>query len=249
MTKVFVICAVCQLFLPLVRAGGCPDTTRVVPPVGADTLKRTCDTLVRRDTVRAGALGTIVKVTEVVEIVEAEEADVVYPAKGPSHFSFRGLAIDGSRTEFGKGLEGLGYRRLSASSYTGSFAGVDGVQVFPSEAVGNIWKVSVLLPAQMTWMGAKEQYLQFKNRFGYKYVVSPSVVREHLSAKYREGSGMEMWGFENGSSVYYSSFEFHDGRILLYIVYDKPSGGMRVCVDYVDRINSLKKEDRDMEDL
>lgn len=181
--------------------------------------------------------------------VPAEEADVIFPEKEPAHFLFKGIAIDGPRDQFGKALEAEGYRRLSAVSYIGTYAGIDGCHILPCEDAGNVWMVSVLLPVRATWGAVKEEYLRFKTRFAYKYVVSPAVEREHLSSKYREGSGTEMWGFENGSSIYYSSFEFNEGNILLYIIYDKPSGGMRVCIDYVDRINSLKKEDKDMEDL
>lgn len=181
--------------------------------------------------------------------IHAEEADVIFPEKEPAHFLFKGIPIDGTLDRFGKALEAEGYKRLSAVSYIGTYAGIGNSHVLPYEDAGNVWMVSVLLPARATWGAVKEEYLRFKTRFAYKYVVSPAVEREHLSSKYREGSGMEMWGFENGSSIYYSSFEFNEGNIVLYITYDKPSGGMRVSIDYVDRINSIKKEDKDMEDL
>ena len=166
-----------------------------------------------------------------------------------THLSFKGIPIDGSMEAFSKGLVDAGYRQAGGGVYVGFFAGVENAAVVPVAFSGKVWKASVFLPALATWSGVKEQYRKFKDQFAWKYVVAPSVVKESLSMKYREGSGQEMWGFESGMSVYKTVFEFPDGQIVLYIAYDKASGGMRVCIDYIDRVNELLKEENDMKDL
>ena len=178
---------------------------------------------------------------------EAEDTVMTEPAV--SHMAFKGIPIDGTAVAFGVELEKGGLRKTPSGAYSGTFAGVANAVVKPWDFRGNVWLVRVKFPAMETWSQIKDEYLKFKNRLAWKYVTTPSVVRETLSAKYREGSGQEAWGFENGTSVYSSTFEFVEGEIILYILYDKSSGGMRVCIDYVDRLNAIFKEEQDIQDL
>ncbi len=181
--------------------------------------------------------------------VEEEDEDVSEMDRAPlSHLSFKGIPIDGSAVRFIGLLEKEGFRKGS-SGLVGTFAGVENVLIVPFEAAGNIWKIHVAFPPHGSWGEMREEYLKYKNWFGWKYVMSPTLSRERLSLRYKEGSGQEAWGFESGGSVYESLFDMMDGRIVLYVVYDKASSGMRLCIDYIDRINSTIKEERDMLDL
>ena len=175
--------------------------------------------------------------------------DTVVTEPMVSHIAFKGIAVDGTSAAFGAELEKNGFRKTGNGMYSGTFAGVKNAVISLSEFCGNVWLVGVKFPAYQTWNQVKDEYLKFKSRLGWKYVTSPSVVREALSQKYREGSGQEAWGFENGTSSYSSTFEFMEGEIILYVLYDKPSGGMRVCIDYVDRLNAILKEEQDILDL
>lgn len=175
--------------------------------------------------------------------------DTVVTEPTVNHIAFKGISVDGPSAAFGAELEKNGFRKNGNGMYAGTFAGVKNAVISLSEFCGNVWLVGVKFPAYQTWNQVKDEYLKFKSRLGWKYVTSPSVVREALSQKYREGSGQEAWGFENGTSSYSSTFEFMEGEIILYILYDKPSGGMRVCIDYVDRLNAILKEEQDILDL
>lgn len=166
-----------------------------------------------------------------------------------SHLQFKGIPIDGTIGCFGKSLVSKGFRQASAVSFIGPFAGVEETVVVPCVFSEKVWKVCVLLPPHASWSAVKEEYLRFKDQLAWKYVVQPSIVKEVISLRYREGSGQEMWGFETASSIYRSIFEFPDGEIVLFVTYDKPSGGMRVCIEYVDRVNELLKQENDMMDL
>lgn len=166
-----------------------------------------------------------------------------------THIKFKGIPVDGSMNLFGKRLEQEGFQRINTANFAGTFAGIEKTQIHCHSISGNVWKVSVCFPAQLTWNEVKTRYMKFKDLLVWKYVINPVVVKEQLSGKYREGSGQEAWGFENGTSEYCSVFEFLEGDIIQYIVFDKPSGGLRVCIDYVDRVNSILKDESDMMDL
>lgn len=182
-------------------------------------------------------------------VVDKGRENVIIPVEQGAHFSFKGIPIDGSRYEFGKALESKGYRKVTDFIYSGSFAGCDNSAVILREGAGNVCSVSVFFPCRENWASVKEQYLTLKERLIYKYILSPAVVREHLNPKFGEGSGMEKWGFENGSSVYTSLFDFKSGMIVLSILDDKESDGLMVCIEYIDRLNHIKKENADLEDL
>lgn len=207
-----------------------------------------------RDTVLTNDTDTLV----VAPVLPSQQADSVTVVEEEvdrpapivfQHLAFKGIELDGSPADFGKRLEKQGFKWRQGALYTGSFAGVDGVYLLVSSDQGNVWKTTVVFPASPNWPAIKEQYLRFKGWLGWKYVVSPVMVRERLSAKFREGSCQEAWGFENGTSVYSCTFDFSEGRIVLRVAYDKASGGMCICMDYIDRINSIIKEEKDMEDL
>ena len=170
-------------------------------------------------------------------------------AEMPRHILFKGIAVDGAPADFGRRLESQGYRKLGPNHFVGPFAGVENVSVALRTFKGAVWCVGLRFPALQTWPAVKKEYSRFKSMLAWKYVNSPAVVHESLSTKFREGSGQEAWGFENGTSSYYSRFDFLEGEILLYVTYDKTSGGMQLCIDYVDRLNSILKEEFDMNDL
>lgn len=180
-----------------------------------------------------------------VEYAEEEEAAEVVI----SHLLFKGVPLDGPLAEFGKGLEKAGFRKEATGRYAGTFAGIDEVSLQVFDAVGNVWCVRVSFPCHGNWASTREEYTKFKNWFEWKYVVPPVTVKERLSSRFKEGSGQEAWGFENGSSVYESLFSFDDGRVRVFVLYDRLSGGTRVCIDYVDRVNYLLKEKSEMMDL
>lgn len=184
--------------------------------------------------------------SQVVESLGESAVEISAPA---SHLLFRGIPVDGTPQAFGEELAESGFRCLSPSLYKGTFAGVEDCMVTFLSSGSLVWKVSVFFPVCENWSAAKKQYLQFKDWFSYKYVVSPQTVREKLSQRFPEGSGAEAWGFEGGVSSYFSLFELEGGSATVYVSYDKSSGKLRVCIDYIDRVNSAVKDMNDMSDI
>lgn len=210
------------------------------------------------DTTSVNSVVIIPEVKDTVEVVPSEKEfqtvietlteDEVQPVI-PKHLKFKDIDIDGGPAAFGKALEGQGYRVCSSTSYRGAFAGVENALITPHVCMGTVWKVGVVFPPNTHWIPIKEQYVKFKNWFAWKYVIKPSNVREQLSSRFREGTGQEAWGFESGAAVYRTVYDLQDGRVIIYVAYDQASGGMKVCIDYIDRINSIIKEETDMMDL
>lgn len=185
-------------------------------------------------------------VSQVVESLGASIEEVSAPA---SHLLFRGIPVDGTPQAFGEELVKSGFRCLSPSLYKGTFAGVEDCMVTFLTSNSLVWKVSVFFPVCENWSAAKKQYLKFKDWFSLKYATAPQAVRERLSQRFPEGSGSEAWGFEGGLSSYYSLFALEGGNATVYVSYDKPSGRLRVCIDYIDGVNSAVKDMNDMSDL
>ena len=196
----------------------------------------------------ASPADTLVKDVPMTVIPVPEDEPVMRPQPIP-HLKFKGIPLSGSPEVFGLQLVRKGYRNIQGLHYSGPFAGVENAHLFVSCDEGSVWKVTVVFPPCHNWLDAKNLYAKFKNWIAWKYVTEPVMVRERLTPKFKEGCGQEAWGFEMGVSVYECTFDFAEGTIVPRIVYDKPSSGLSVCIDYIDRVNSIIKEEKDMEDL
>lgn len=170
----------------------------------------------------------------------------------PDHFRFKGIRIDGPAALFADSLSHCGFHAIDqgkpARVFKGQFAGVDDTVVRVHEKANFIWKVTVAFPLQDTWAQVKARYDRFKGAFADKYDVAPVSV-ERLTTKYKEGSGMEHWGFENGISVWQSIYDIPEGTVILSVRFDKKATKMYVGIDYIDRINAIVKEEIEMEDI
>lgn len=189
---------------------------------------------------------------EIVEVVPENQPEVIPEAPKPkelTHFLFKGIPIDGKPTDFGKKLEKNGFKPAVNGSYVGDFAGTKDCRIHLSSFDDKVWKVCVSFPSQKTWSEVKGRYNKYKNWLSWKYVVTPSFNLEYLSPRFKEGSGNEVWGFENGQSTYRTAYSFSDGQILVHIRYDSSNTGMFVSLEYIDRLNSILKEEKDMMDL
>ena len=192
----------------------------------------------------------IMQVPDTSKVAASVDTLDAHAAMGYYHLRFKDIEIDGPVEDFNTKIESLeNFRKIAPSKFVGLFAGYSGCRIDVFDIKGTVWKVKVSFPSSELWPVVKEQYHKLKDWFCYKYVVSPVVVKENLHKKYAEGSGKEIWGFENHLSTYMCSFDFTEGTTVLYVEFDKASGGVMVCIDYVDRINSIMKEENDMMDL
>lgn len=187
-------------------------------------------------------------VSVVESLVDASRAD----APLPRHAEFRGIPIDGALESFGRKLVDKGYayggKGQDLMVFRGPFSGVADCAVEVSAAGGKVWKVTVILPAEKFWSRAKARYLDLKESFRQKYG-QEYECREKLSKSFPEGSNQEVWGFENGSSVYESYFAVPMGSVSLSVLYDSKTSGMCVVLDYVDRANLAHKHEVELGDL
>lgn len=181
----------------------------------------------------------------------AQTEGTVLPELIP-HLQFMGLPIEGSPSAFVDGLKQKGFtyveRKGSVHVLTGQFAGQPGCAVGVSTKENFIWKVAVSFPCQASWPAMKAQYDKFKGNYTSKYQVQPESV-EKLSARFREGTGQEQWGFEDESSRWQSTFYLEDGFILLAVRYNRSQSNLFLVVEYVDKVNFMVKEQIDMEDI
>lgn len=169
------------------------------------------------------------------------------------HLQFMGIPIDGPRADLTGKLKAKGFEYVEETSpnisrLKGEFAGVAGALVDITSKSDRVWKVSVRFPCQQHWGAVKRRYLYYKGSLASKYNLEP-VVNEVISPRYKEGSGAEMWGFDDESSVYESVYFLEDGRIVLRVEFDGASQSLRVVTDYIDRLNYMVKEHIELEDI
>lgn len=171
------------------------------------------------------------------------------------HLAFKKAAIDGSLVDFSNSLRntGLSFKGIKGNMafFEGTFAGVAGAKVFAYADEDCMYKVIVEFPGFSSWPAMKKQYLYFKRSFTSKYFSSPKSV-ERFPNYIPEGSGQEYVAFRDEAAVYVSTFDVPKGKIVVSI---QPSalkindGYFHLRLEYIDGINSTKREDAAIDDL
>jgi len=169
---------------------------------------------------------------------------------------FMGIPLRLSPAEFVSALREKGFSPFNGGAedskerilLIGDFAGVHDCKVEIYVIDGMIWKVCVMFPDDKFWMSVKERYSEFKKRYSQLHG-EPASCEESLSKKYREGSDLERWGFENGYSRWRSRYDRTDGSIVLEIRFNPCSENLYLSADYIDRVRSLYKTTLELDDL
>lgn len=183
---------------------------------------------------------------------EEERKEVTELAPLQRHLLFRGIPLDGGVDDFSRKLQWMGYtqprREGGAVFLTGDFSGIANsrVEIYPVEGI--VYLVRVSFPAQPYWSAARNRYQSLKFSFREKYGREFDST-ERLSRRFPEGGGNEVWGFQDESSVWESSFAAPMGTIVLKVLFDTQTEGFRVIADYLDKVNYQLKKDLDLNDL
>lgn len=239
-----------------------PDTSRMAFPDG-DTSARIKTSAILRDWLNSrGAVkpqgrdsaavvdGAAPEETAAANEPERQEVTDIAPLQ--RHLLFRGIPVDGSVDDFSRQLQKLGYsqprREGGAVFLTGDFSGIPNsrVEVYPVDGI--VYLVRVSFPAQPYWSAARNRYQSLKMSFRQKYGREFDST-ERLSRRFPEGGGNEVWGFQDESSVWESSFAAPMGTIVVKVLFDTQTEGFRVIADYLDKVNYRIKKDLDLDDL
>ena len=169
------------------------------------------------------------------------------------HIVFKGVPVTGTPSEFAAKLYGAGFRDSSRKEqgcqcFTGDFFGVRDCDVLVHAKDNFVWKVTVCFPPSRMWMNVKEQYASLKQGLTEKYEVEPQS-EEKLSARYKEGSGLEQWGFESRYSKWRSLYVVPGGTIALYVDFEPVTQCVQTRINYIDSVNYYIKRELEKDDI
>lgn len=157
------------------------------------------------------------------------------------HFTFKGVPIDGSISEFVSRLQEVGYTPSNfdekSAELTGAFGGEYDckIAVFATPKSHKVYNLLVIMSTSSSWNSLKSDYKEYKSMLTTKYG-KPKTSVERFKDPYYEGDGYEIQAFRLNKGLYVSWFETESGVVTLAISYLE--GGARIVMIYTDNINN-----------
>ena len=141
------------------------------------------------------------------------------------HIKFKETPITGHITDMVKKLQDLGYTLEEQENYvaimSGNFANENcEIVLYASPKTKTMHSVIVNFSEQTSWYSLKAKYRKLKEQLTSKYNHTPKST-EYFADPYYEGDGYEMQALENEKCFYFSTFNFYNGKIGIYIVGNK----------------------------
>ena len=141
------------------------------------------------------------------------------------YLEFKNTPISGTLTEMVKKMQTLGYKLEEAADNVaimeGSFANENcEIVLYASPKTKTMHSIIVNFNEQTSWYSLKAKYKKLKEQLTSKYNQTPKSS-EYFADPYYEGDGYEMQALENEKCFYFSTFNFYNGKIGIYIVGNK----------------------------
>ena len=141
------------------------------------------------------------------------------------YLEFKNTPISGTLTEMVKKMQTLGYKLEEAAEYVaimeGSFANENcEIVLYASPKTKTMHSIIVNFGEQTSWYSLKAKYKKLKEQLTSKYNHTPKST-EYFADPYYEGDGYEMQALRNEKCFYFSTFNFDNGKIGVYIVGNK----------------------------
>lgn len=162
------------------------------------------------------------------------------------HLMFKGVAIDGTTSDFVKGLENQGFTKIRVQNETailsGKFAGkMATILTYVSPKSKNVYKVNVLYEAGSQWSSIEPLYNEMKGMLTQKYGAPTSVVEGDASSNY-------MHDLQRNQLTWKSAWSVDKGTVYVQIAHDETIGNV-VIVGYEDKANSEEIVNEYIDDL
>ena len=141
------------------------------------------------------------------------------------YLEFKNTPINGTLSEMVKKMQALGYKLEEAAEYVaimeGSFANENcEIVLYASPKTKTMHSILVNFGEQTSWYSLKAKYKKLKEQLTSKYNHAPKST-EYFADPYYEGDGYEMQALRNEKCFYFSTFNFDNGKIGVYIVGNK----------------------------
>lgn len=164
---------------------------------------------------------------------------------GIEHFSFKGIPIDGTLSDFQSAAEAQGFETIKKDGHTallfGEYAGSQCrvlVESLPSEDC--VWGLTAYLPSCDSWKALYSTYETFKKRFSIIYGRPVHCTETFFNGELTDDS-QKYLAVKQNKYMFKSVFETETGQIDL-VIWNESENGSYVLVSYIDKVNSMRQE-------
>lgn len=165
-------------------------------------------------------------------------------AQDAKHFTFKGIPIDGSITEFGKSLVADGFMKINNNTYKGRFLRNEALVALVGDDDNMIWRVAAIMPSTDTWSILESSFDGYVNLYTEKYG-KPSKLNKNFTGYTGDNSDLKMMAIDKGECNYSAIWNLPQGSIEVSIVKGSEYREGTIRIVYTDNANKddVRKSD------
>lgn len=165
-------------------------------------------------------------------------------AQDAKHFTFKGIPIDGSITEFGKSLVADGFVKINNNTYKGRFLRNEALVALVGDDDNMIWRVAAIMPFTDTWSILESSFNGYVGLYSEKYG-KPSTLTKSFNKNVYNDSTLKMHAVNDGECNYSAIWNLPQGSIEVSIVKGSKYREGTIRIVYTDNANKddVRKSD------
>lgn len=170
------------------------------------------------------------------------------------HLTFKGVPIDGTLDEYVTNMQEAGFEFLfeenGIAMLKGEFAGYRNcrIGVITLKSIDIVNRITVLFESHNDWNSIYNNYESLKTMLKQKYGKRVESVETFEGYTIPKSDSEKMLALTMERCTYYTTWSTDKGIIGLEIINDDVYTG-RVRLSYIDGINTIKVEEKAMDDL
>ena len=170
------------------------------------------------------------------------------------HLTFKGVPIDGTLDTYVENMKKAGFEYIGKEDgiaiLQGDFAGFRKctIGVITLQSFDLVNRITVLFDTTESWSDLYGSYSQLKEMLTRKYGEPEASEEKWIGYSEPKNDRDKMYELRQDRGVINTLFRTDKGNIVLEIIKAEWSGG-QVRLSYWDKINSLKVEEKAMDDL
>ena len=169
-------------------------------------------------------------------------------AQNSDHFTFKGIPINGSVSNFGNQLVADGFTKIATNTYRGKFLRNDSVVTLVGDDNNMVWRVAAIMANTDTWNTLEASFNHYVNLYSEKYGAPASLSKKFTSYSGNDSS-VKMWKLNDGECQYYAIWNLPQGSIEVRIVKGNKYDAGCIRVVYTDNVNKEKVHQSDLDEI
>lgn len=169
-------------------------------------------------------------------------------AQNSDHFTFKGIPINGSVSNFGNQLVADGFTKIATNTYRGKFLRNDSVVTLVGDDNNMVWRVAAIMANTDTWNTLEASFNNYVNLYSEKYG-TPANLSKKFTTYTGDHSGLKMDALDDGECQYYAIWNLPQGSIEVRIVKGNKYDTGCIRVVYTDNVNKEKVHQSDLDEI